>query len=89
MCVCVYLALEDELEGEGAFAGEVRVAFRVVDPGLQYPGLVQHGETRTLIVQTGDEVICPVRPELDLWTGQREGERLMFSVCVTGPFSQI
>lgn len=91
--VIVYLALEDELEGKGAFAGEVRVAFRVVDPGLQNPGLVQHGETRSLIVQTGYKVICAVRPELDLCAGEREGrnelERSMFSMCLTGPSRRI
>lgn len=36
----VHFALQDELEGERAFAGQVGVALRVVDPGLQHPGLV-------------------------------------------------
>ncbi|KAG7244971.1 hypothetical protein INR49_023537 [Caranx melampygus] len=37
----MYLALEDELEGECALAGEVGVAFGVVNAGLQHPRLVE------------------------------------------------
>ena len=74
--VC-HLALEDELEGEGALAGQVGVAFRVVDAGLQHPGLVEDGEARRLVVQAGDEVICTIWPELDLymetWGGRGGG----------------
>lgn len=63
---CVYLALEDELEGEGALAGQVGVAFRVVNTGLQHPCLVENSEAWRFIVQTCDEVISAVRPELHL-----------------------
>lgn len=63
----MYLALEDELEGEGALAGQVGVALRVVNTGLQHPCLVEDSEAWRFIVQTGDEVISAVRPELHLW----------------------
>lgn len=66
MCVCVYLAFEYELEGKGALAREVWVAFRVVDAGLQHPGLVENSEARRLVVQASDEVVGAVRPELHL-----------------------
>lgn len=62
------LALEDQLEGERAFAGEVGVALRVVDACLQHPSLVQHGEARRLVVQPRDEVVSAVRPELHLYS---------------------
>ena len=62
----MYLAFEDELKGKGALAREVGVAFRVVDAGLQHPRLVKNGEVRRFIVQTSDEVISAVRPELHL-----------------------
>lgn len=62
-----YLAFEDELEGEGALAGQVGVALRVVHTGLQHPRLVENSEARRFIVQTSDEVISAVRPELHLW----------------------
>lgn len=62
----MYLAFEDELKGKGALAREVRVALRVVDAGLQHPRLVKNGEARRFIVQTSDEVISAVRPELHL-----------------------
>lgn len=63
----MYLALEDELEGKGALAGEVGVALRVVNAGLQYPRLVEDSEARRFIIQTSDEVIGTIRPELNLW----------------------
>lgn len=63
---CVYLAFKDELEGECTLAGQVGVAFRVVDAGLQHPRLVENREARGFIVQAGDEVISAVRPELNL-----------------------
>lgn len=65
--MCVYLAFKDELEGERALAGQVGVALRVVNAGLQHPRLVEDGEARGFVVQTGDEVIGAVRPELHLW----------------------
>lgn len=74
----MYLALEDELEGEGALAGEVGVALGVVHAGLQHPRLVEDSEARCFIVQTSDEVISAVRPELHLWVDtqmQHELER--------------
>lgn len=61
-----YLALQDELEGERALAGEVGVALEVVDAGLQHPRLVENRETWRLVVQAGDEVVGAVRPELHL-----------------------
>lgn len=75
MCVCVYLAFEDELEGKGALAGEVGVALRVVDAGFQHPRLVEDGEARRFIVETRDEVVSAVWPELDLWTNKAEEVR--------------
>lgn len=63
----MYLALEDELEGEGTLAGEVGVALRVINAGLEHPRLVENSEARRFIVQTSDEVISPVRSELHLW----------------------
>lgn len=63
----MYLALEDELEGEGALAGQVGVALRVVNASLEHPRLVENSEARCFIVQTSDEVISAVRPELHLW----------------------
>lgn len=63
----MYLALEDELERESALAGEVGVAFRVVNTGLEHPRLVEYSEARCFIVKTSDEVIGAVRPELHLW----------------------
>lgn len=75
MCVCVYLAFEDELEGEGALAGEVGVALRVVDAGFQHPRLVEDGEARRFVVETRDEVVGAVWPELDLWTHKAEDVR--------------
>lgn len=65
--MCAYLAFEDELEGEGALAGQVGIALRVVNTGLQHPRLVENSEARCFIVQTSDEVISAVRPELHLW----------------------
>lgn len=65
--VCVYLAFEDEHEGERALAGQVGVALGVVNARLQHPRLVENGEARCFIVQTGDEVVGAVRPELHLW----------------------
>lgn len=62
----VYLAFEYELEGKGPLAREVWVAFRVVDAGLQHPGLVENSKARRLVVQASDEVIGAVRPELHL-----------------------
>ncbi len=64
--LCGYLAFKDELEGEGALAGQVGVALRVVYTGLQHPRLVENSEARCFIVQTSDEVISAVRPELHL-----------------------
>lgn len=64
----VHFALQYELEGQRALAGEVGVAFGVVDPRLQHPGLVEHGEARRLVIQSCDEVIGAVRPELHLWS---------------------
>lgn len=64
----VYLALQDQLEGECALTGEVGVALGVVDTRLQHPRLVEHGEARCLVVQPGDEVVCAVRPKLHLYT---------------------
>lgn len=61
-----YLALEDELERERALAGEIGVALKVVDAGLQHPRLVENRETRRFVVQAGDEVVGAVRPELHL-----------------------
>lgn len=66
----MYLAFEDELEGERALAGQVGVALRVVNAGLQHPRLVENGEARRFIVQTSDEVIRAVRPELHLWVDE-------------------
>lgn len=63
----MYLAFEDELKRKGALAGEVGVAFRVIDASLQHPRLVENCEARCLIVQAGDEVVGAVRPELHLW----------------------
>lgn len=60
----MYLALEDELEGECALAGEVGVAFGVINAGLQHPRLVEDSEAWRFIVQTSDEVISAVWPEL-------------------------
>lgn len=82
----MYLALEDELEGEGALAGEVGVALRVVHAGLQHPRLVEDSEARRFIVQTSDEVISAVRPELHLWVDtqmQHELERRRKAVMRT------
>lgn len=66
VCRCAHLAFEYELEGERALAREVGVALRVVDAGLQHPGLVEDGEARRLVVQARDEVVRAVRPELHL-----------------------
>lgn len=63
----MYLAFKDELEGEGALAGQVGVALRVVYTSLQHPRLVENSEAWGFIVQTSDEVISAVRPELNLW----------------------
>lgn len=63
----VHFALQDELKGERALAGQVGVALRVVDPRLQHPGLVEHSEARRLVVQSCDEVVGAVWPELHLW----------------------
>lgn len=82
----MYLALEDELEGEGALAGEVGVALGVVHAGLQHPRLVEDSEARRFIVQTSDEVISAVRPELHLWVDtqmQHELERRRKAVMRT------
>lgn len=67
-CVCrwTHLALEYELEGKCALAREVWVALRVIDAGLQHPGLVENSETRRFVVQASDEVVRAIRPELHL-----------------------
>lgn len=75
----VHFALQDELEGERAFAGQVGVAFRVVDPCLQHPGLVEHSEARRLVVQSRDEVVGAVWPELHLWSKQKLQRRYKFA----------
>lgn len=46
----MYLAFEDELEGKGALAGEVWVALRVINAGLQHPRLVENSEARCFVV---------------------------------------
>lgn len=73
----MYLALEDELEGECALAGEVGVAFGVVNAGLQHPRLVEDSEAWCFIVQTSDEVISAVRPELHLWMDTRVEDKFL------------
>ena len=73
----MYLAFEDELEGERALAGQVGVALRVVDAGLQHPRLVENGEARRFIVQPSDEVIRAVRPELHLWKDERVEDEIL------------
>lgn len=72
----MYLAFEDELEGEGALAGQVGVALGVVNAGLQHPRLVENSEARRFIVQASDEVIGAVRPELHLWMDTRVEDKI-------------
>lgn len=73
----VHLALQDELEGKCALAGQVGVALRVVNPCFQHPCLVKHCEAWRLIIQPGDEVICAIWPELHLYARTRK--KLIFS----------
>lgn len=72
----MYLAFKDELEGECTLAGQVGVAFGVVDAGLQHPRLVKNGEARGFIVQASDEVISAVRPELNLWMDKQVEDKM-------------
>lgn len=69
----VDLAFQNELEGESALAGQVGVALRVIDAGLEHPGLVQHGEPGRLVVEARDEVVCSVGTELNFCNRTKEG----------------